>query len=113
MAEKDEFAPLRFLDGDGSCSLMLTEFSPWAATFEELEWDGGGYSWHGVADALVRLKAPKLKKKIKYDPEGSMFVAFGPDRDALVQLARLMLEAMADPAVLREAIEKANPRLMD
>jgi hypothetical protein len=52
-----------------------------------------------VADALIRLKAPKLKRKIKYDPEAGMFVAYGTDRDALAQLARL----------LREAIEKANP----
>ena len=41
-----------------------------------------------------------------------MFVAFGKDREALVQLARLIRTAMADPAVLKEAIEKANPKLM-
>jgi hypothetical protein len=71
-----------------------------------------GYGWHGVADALVRLKAPKLKRKFDYDPEGSMFVAFGNNRGALAQLARLMLGAMADPAVLKEAIANANPKLM-
>ena len=68
--------------------------------------------WHGVADALIRLKAPKLKKKIDFDLEASMFVAFGKDRDALVQLAKLLLEAMAKSEVLMEAIEKANPKLM-
>jgi hypothetical protein len=109
---KDEFAPLKLLESEGSFSLMLTEFDRWAGTFEEMGQDGGGYGWHGVADALVRLKAPKIKKKIKYDPEASMFVAFGPDRDAIVQLARLLLGAMNDRAVLMEAIEKADPKLM-
>ena len=110
--EDNEFAPLRLIEADGSVSLMLTEFDPWAATFVGEGQEGGGYGWHGVADALVRLKAPKLKKKFQFDPEGSMFVAFGKDRDALVQLAKLMLEAMAAPEVLKEAIRKANPKLM-
>ena len=110
--KKNEFAPLQWIETDGSFSLMLTEFDPWAATFEELDQEGGGYGWHGVADALVRLKTPKLKKKVQFDPEASMFVAFGKDREALVELAKLLLEAMADPEVLKEAIKKANPELM-
>ena len=111
--KKDEFAPLQLIETTpGSFSLMLTAFDQWATTFEEMGQEGGGYGWHGVADALVRLKAPKLKKKLDFDPEGSMFVAFGKDRDALTQLANLMLEAMGDPAILREAIGKANPKLM-
>ena len=110
--ETDAFGPLQLLESDGRYSLLLTEFAPWAATFEAAGQEGGGYGGHGVADALVRLKAPKLKKKIQYDPEGSLFVAFGTDREALVQLAGLMREAMADPAILKDAIEQANPMLM-
>ena len=91
---------------------MLTEFAQWEATFEQLSQEGGGYGWHGVADALVRLNAPKLKTKINYDPEGSMFVAYGKDRDALVQLAKLLPRAMTKSDVLMVAIEKADPRLM-
>jgi hypothetical protein len=112
MEQNDEFAPLKVLESDGSYSLMLTEFDQWAGTFEEAGHDGGGYGWHGVADALVRLKAPKLKRMIKYDPEASTFVAFGTDKDAITQLAKLILAAMADPAALKEAISHANPRLM-
>jgi hypothetical protein len=74
--------------------------------------DGGGYGWHGVADALTRLKAPKLKKKVRFDPEAGMFTAHGTDREALVQLAKLMKEAMTDPAVLSEALANVKPGLM-
>jgi hypothetical protein len=108
----DDLAPLKMLEGDGSYSLMLTEFDPWAAAFEAAGHEGGGYGWHGVADALIRLRAPKLKKKVKFDPEGSMFVAFGTDRDAIAQLAGLLKEAMTDPAVLKEALAGVNPKLM-
>jgi len=109
----NEFAPLKLIETTpGSFSLMLTQFEPWAATFEQMSQEGGGCGWHGVADALIRLMAPKLKKKIDFDSEASMFVAFGKDRDALVQLAKLLLEAMARPEVLMEAIEKAHPKLM-
>jgi hypothetical protein len=110
--EKDDIAPLRLLDGEGSISLMLTEFDEWAEAFEEAGYEGGGYGWHGVADALIRLKAPKFKKKVRFDPEASMFVAHGPDREALVELARLMKGAMTDPAALREALANVKPGLM-
>jgi hypothetical protein len=39
-------------------------------------------------------------------------VACGSDRDALVQLAGLLKEAMDDPAVLKEALASVNPKLM-
>ncbi len=39
-------------------------------------------------------------------------MAFGKDRDPIVQLAKLLLEAMRDPALPKEAIGKANPKLM-
>lgn len=82
MPETDNFVPLRLLEADGSYSLMPTEFDAWAATLDEPGHDGGGYRWHGVADALLRLKAPK-HKKVKFDPEASVFVAFGTDREAM------------------------------
>lgn len=108
----DGLTPLKLLEGEGSYSLMLTEFDAWHDAFEEAGYEGGGYGWHGVADALIRLKAPKLKKKVQFDPEGGMFVAFGTDRDAIVQLARLLKEALTDPAVLKEALATVNPKLM-
>lgn len=41
-----------------------------------------------------------------------MFVAYGNDREAVAQFARLLLAVMADPAALKEAIANAEPRLM-
>ena len=115
MARKaDEFAPCRLVEHEGGrFSLVFDDFGPTAETFEELDQDGGGYGWHGVVDALVRMKAPKLKRRLEYDPESSMFAVVSTDRDALRQVADLIRAAVQDSELLKEAIRKADPELMD
>lgn len=114
MSTADDFAPFRLLDHDeGHTSLLLSEFEPHSAIFEELGYDAGGYAWHGVADALIRMRAKHLRRKVQFDPEASLFAAYGKERAALVELARLLRDAVNDPALLREAIEAADPDLMD
>lgn len=114
MVKKNEFAPCNLVEHeDGTFSLCFEDFDATAATFEEMDQEGGSYGWHGVVDALVRMKAPKLKRKLRYDPEASMFVALSKDREALKQVAELIRNAIDDPALLKEAIENADPDLMD
>jgi hypothetical protein len=98
---------------DGTFSLGFTDFDGTAAIFAELGHEGGGYGWHGVVDALVRMKAPKVRRKLRYDPEASMFVVLSKDREAIRQVAALIRAAVDDPALLREAIAAADPDLMD
>lgn len=111
---KNEFAPCILVeDDDGNYSLTFSDFDATAELFEEMGQEGGGYGWHGVVDALVRLKAPKLADRLSYDPEASTFVALSRDQDALRQVAELIRKAIADPKLLKQAIEKADPELMD
>ena len=98
---------------ENSFSLLLTEFDAGAEVFEEHGYESGGYGWHGVADALIRLHAPQLADKVKFDPESSMFCAYGPDRAALKALAELLKRAMNEPELLKSALENADPELMD
>lgn len=111
----DEFAPCRFVEhDDGTFSITFDAFGLAEDVFVENGYEeAGGYAWHGVVDAMVRARAPKIKKLVKYDPEASMFAAYGKDRDALKQVAALIREALADHAVLAEFIGKADPDLMD
>lgn len=112
--KKDDFAPCTLVEhDDGNYSLCFTDFNATADTFEEMDQEGGGYGWHGVVDALVRMKAPKLQKQLDYDPEGSMFVALSDDKDVLKKVAELIRAAIADPKLLKQAIKKADPDLMD
>ena len=110
----DDFAPCQLVEHeDGTGSLLSSDFDATAAVFEEMGQEGGGYGWHGVVEALVRMKAPRIAKKVSYDPEASMFVAVSKDRRALGTVAGLIRGAIADPQLLREAIENADPELME
>ena len=111
--KKNEYAPCTLVEHDGTYSLTFSVFDATAETFEEMDQEGGGYGWHGVVDALVRVKAPKLAAKLSYDPEASMFVALSDDKDVLKQVAELIRKAVADPKLLKQAIRKADPELMD
>ena len=114
MAKKNEFAPCNLIENeDGTFTLVYEDFQATEAAFEEMDQEGGGYGWHGVVDALVRMRAPKLKKKLDYDPEASSFVVMSKDREALKQVAELIRKAVNDPALLKMAIENADPELMD
>ncbi|WP_425147012.1 Imm51 family immunity protein [Deinococcus sp.] len=96
-----------------SYSLIFDDFGPTAAIFEEHGYEAGGYAWHGVVDALVRLHAPEIAQKINYDPESSMFSAYGDDPAALLRVDELMRQAQAEPQMLNAALEHADPELMD
>lgn len=111
--KKNEYAPCTLVEHDSSYSLVFTEFGSTAETFEEMELEAGGYAWRSVVDALVRMKVPKLAKKLSYDPEASMFAAISDDEEVLKQVAELIRQAIADPKLLKQAIRMADAELMD
>ena len=45
--------------------------------------EGSGYDWGSLALAFLEIQFPELKNIVKFDPEGSMFVAYSTDEDAL------------------------------
>ena len=50
---------------------------------------------------------------IDYDPEGSMFCARSSDLDALRCVAACIRKAKADPQVLADAIQNADPSVIE
>ncbi|WP_020469576.1 Imm51 family immunity protein [Zavarzinella formosa] len=109
----NEYAPCTvWKNDDGTHVLGFSDFGPTADIFEELGYEGGGYDWHGVVDALVRMKAKKIRQKLDYDPEGSMFTALSKDQAAIKQVADLIRAAVEDPILLRKALAKADPDLI-
>jgi hypothetical protein len=75
---------------------------------ERLGRDPGGYFWEGVARFLVSTQAPALEGRFKYDPEASMFCAYGEDRAALEQLGSLMSAVAGDADRMRQLIASAT-----
>lgn len=97
----------------GGYSVTFTDFDSTARVFGEKGFDGGGYAWEAVVDALLRERAPEMLKRFRFDPEAGMFCAYGPDPDALAAVAELVRELVDDPALLRHAIDNADPELIE
>ncbi len=108
--EESEFAPCRLVDhGEGRFSLCFDDFRmPSVPLFESRGLQGGGYTWEAVASSLVKLKRPDLESDLSYDSEAGMFVALG-GRESLKGVATLIQKALADPALLRDAVDHADP----
>lgn len=75
---------------------------------EESGLDPGGYFWEGVARFLVQTRAPELDGRVSYDPEASMFCAYGPDRAALEELGTLLAAVAGDPDRMRRLLADAR-----
>ncbi|MGC0366275.1 hypothetical protein ABH922_004259 [Rhodococcus sp. 27YEA15] len=96
----------------GTWSLMLTDqyFGKVASVFEQTEgFEGNGYDWGSVAEAVVGRDAPHLKNRFGTDPEAGMFVAYGTDHEALTELGILLAKAYSDVEYLSGLIEISEP----
>ena len=86
-ADDAAIAPFRLVETTpGNHSLLLTTFAPADEVFERYELEGGGYAWEAVARYIIEHDAAELDDRVGIDPEGSMFCAYGEDREALQQL---------------------------
>ena len=93
----------------GKYSLLLTTFDPADEVFERYELEGGGYAWEAVARHVIEHDASDLEDRVGFDPEGSMFCAYGDDRDALSQLGVRLAAIFRDPPRLAAIIEAIGP----
>jgi len=102
--------PLQLMETEpGSYSLLLDAGTTDVDELvEELGHEPGGYFWEGVAHLLVEAEAPELDGRFSYDPEASMFCAYGTDRAALEQLGTLLAAVASDPERMRELIARAE-----
>ncbi|MDQ0370768.1 Imm51 family immunity protein [Catenuloplanes indicus] len=93
----------------GAYSLILHAGStPVDEVIEELGHEPNGYFWEGVAQLVVRSDAPHLEGRFRYDPEGSMFCAYGADRAALEELATHLASVATDAVRARLIVTNAE-----
>jgi Immunity protein 51 len=97
--------------GSGEFSLLLDAGTTDVdEVVEELGHEPNGYFWEGIAQLLVDTEAPHLEGCFDYDPEGGMFVARGPDRPALDELATRIAAVATDAERLRQLVVLAAER---
>ncbi|MEV5570726.1 Imm51 family immunity protein [Spirillospora sp. NPDC052269] len=107
--------PLKLLETrPGSFSLLLDAGTTQVdALVQEHGHEPNGYFWEGLARFLVTTEAPSLENRFSYDPEGSMFCAYGSDRPALEALAALLSKAATTPSRMESLITAAKAANVD
>lgn len=93
---------------DGRHGLHFTAFDDHYATFEAHGRVGNGYDWTGVAQYLVARRAPKSVKSLHFDAEAGMLSVTSKEKAAILALAAMLREALADETVLRDAIQNSE-----
>lgn len=98
--------------GDGRFCLTITDADDQTAElFEELELQGGGYTWEGIVAALVQMHMPQSRPQIKLGAEADNMYAYCHDRVVLQQVADLVRAACIDHKLLKAAIAQAGEGL--
>lgn len=97
-------------DRPEQASLLLTVFKEREHVFAERAdegWMGGGYDWASVAQVVLDEKTPELLDKISFDPESSMFVAYG-ETPAVMAFAKAMKDVYDNEELLRDLLSRAE-----
>jgi hypothetical protein len=79
--------------------------------FEELELQGGGYTWEGIVTALIEMRMPEALPTLRIGAEADNMYAYSRDRDVLERIAELIRTACADHTLLKAAIDHAGDDL--
>lgn len=112
-AENYDWSPCKIVDFGDSYSLLFSKFEKSDEFLVGKGFHGGGYTWHGIVDALIRLHAPETASKLAYDPEGSMFVVRSADLEAMKMVQQWIRKADGNQEVLQQAIDAANPDIIE
>ena len=75
--------------------------------FESKGYQGGGYTWEGLARAGSELSGSKLLSLIEFDPEGDALYAYSSSRPALEELEAVVKRIAAEPDFLDKCIALA------
>ena len=95
-------------DGYGWDYYDVSEPDSIAEDLQQQGFQGGGPSWAGIVHGLLSLKAPGVLKLVALDPEGEGLRVTAKERGPLEQIAALVTQAHADPALRAQAIARAK-----
>lgn len=66
-----------------------------------------------MAKWLIRTQVPQVEGRVRFDPEGSMFCAYGTDREALEILGAAMADVANSPERVPALIAEAESAGVD
>jgi hypothetical protein len=107
--------PLKLVEtGPGQYSLLLDAGStPADRVVADLGREPHGYFWDAMAKWLIRTRVPAVEGRVRFDPEGGMFCAYGTDREALTLLGAALAAVANAPEQVPTLIEEAEKAGVD
>jgi hypothetical protein len=75
--------------------------------FESKGYQGGGYTWEGLARAGSKLSGSKLLSLVEFDPEGDALYAYSSSKPALEELEAVVKRIATDPGFRDKCIALA------
>ncbi len=100
------------LDDRLFCLSLIDWSESIAELFDQQGLQGGGYTWLGIAEALLELHNPALSDSFEvFDAEGDNMYAYSTSKDMLEEFAELLRRAMVDRAFLLAAMKHAGDEL--
>ena len=118
----EDWTPCRFIDYrefleeediGPRFGLLFDEFGLTQRFLQSQGFMGGGYTWQGIVESMIRKKDAALNAELNYDPEGSMFCVRSSNQNALRTVLDCIRAALADSEVLQGAIDSADPSLIE
>lgn len=104
---------IKIVENGKNYSLLLLDFFESEQTFTDEGHEGNGYDWQSVISYLISSEYPELENKIKYDSEGSMFVAYGDDKEALGEVENIITNLINNQDHLKTLIQEVPEDMWD
>ena len=98
----DEFQP-------GQYGLFFSELEPYFKPIQNITGNiefGGGYTWESMVKAIQDIRGMNLN--VLYDPESDMFAAYGSNKDALLELGKIIDELSINDSLMKDALTHAK-----
>lgn len=75
--------------------------------------EGNGYTWAGIVDSIARLELASEHASFGWSPEADDLLVTCRERAPLERLRAAVARYAADESLLKNAIAKADPEMMD
>ena len=92
---------------------MFDDFDSTQESLESKGYMGGGYTWYGIVESMIRMQHSHFASDIAYDPEGSLFCARSSNLDAIRCIADCIRKATTDAQILDQAIANADESIIE
>ncbi|MBE0440984.1 MAG: immunity 51 family protein [Psychrobacter sp.] len=105
-------SPFFWVEHEDSVSVCLSDVGSYKAevfaTRANEGFEGNGYDWGSLATVFLQEKYPEWQNVIKFDPEGSMFVAYSSDKNALSTFTVAFKQACDDHNLIVDLFSRAE-----